>query len=658
MHKILIANRGEIALRIMRTCQQMAIRTVAVYSEADQQAPFVDFADEAVALGGMSPTESYLDQKKIIQAAQLAGAEAIHPGYGFLSENADFARLCQEEGIIFIGPSPEAITAMGSKAEAKKIMQKNDVPTIPGYEGENQDVDHLIAQGKKIGFPLLVKASAGGGGKGMKIVRTEDQLKPAIESAKREARNSFGHDHLILEKYFESVRHIEIQIIGDQHGQMIHLGERECSVQRRYQKIIEEAPSPFLDATLRNKMGWVGIRAGQAIDYSNAGTVEFIVDEEKNFYFLEVNTRLQVEHPVTEYVTGVDLVEMQIEVARGKPLPFLQEDLQISGHAIEYRIYAEEPQKDFSPAIGTLHQWSVPEGIRVDSGVQSGSEVSTFYDPMLAKVILHGKTREEIVEKSPYLLSEITALGVQTNQAFLVKLVREEAFQKGQIDTQFIEKHPHLLADLAPSPAAWTEAAMATLLYDWSKRQEERKILPHFPAGWRNNFYQPLFQKYQTAQGEEMKLSYRHLGDQRFEVQIHHESISEPETEQITLLSVDRQQVTFQRGQLREKLRLAVHGDDIFVKHEEHQIHLKRIPRLPETQNQLAQGSYQAPMPGEVVKIMVETGQAVQSGDPLLIINSMKMENTIYAFAEGTVEEIYVQERDLIQADDLLVKIG
>ncbi|MFT5310058.1 MAG: acetyl/propionyl-CoA carboxylase alpha subunit, partial [Bacteroidia bacterium] len=409
INTILIANRGEIASRIIRTCKKMGIRSVAIYSDSDRGAPYAREADQAVHIGGNELASSYLNQDKLISTAQKVGADAIHPGFGFLSENAGFAQKVQDAGLIFIGPRPEAIDAMGSKSKAKDIMRKHDVPVIPGYQGEDQSVERLSAEALKMGFPVLLKAAAGGGGKGMRIVESEKELKASIEGAKREGLSSFGNDELIIEKYFPTSRHIEFQIFGDQHGNAIHILERECSIQRRYQKIIEESPSPALTDALRSEMGEAAVKAAKSLNYDNAGTVEFILSDKNEFFFLEVNTRLQVEHPVTEEISGLDLVQMQIEVAEGRPLSVTQEDIKGNGYAIECRLYAEDAANDFMPATGTILKWATPEidGLRIETGVESGSVISTHYDPMIAKLITHGKDRTEAQRKMSAALANL-----------------------------------------------------------------------------------------------------------------------------------------------------------------------------------------------------------------------------------------------------------
>ena len=441
--KILVANRGEIAVRIIKACQEMNIKTVAIYTNVDSDAPHVHLADETINLGDPTPIESYLNIPKIIKIAQETNAEAIHPGYGFLAENPDFAKSCIDVGIIFIGPKPNVIALMGDKIEAKKTMQKAGVPVIPGYNGEKQDAQTLIKEGKKIGFPLLVKAAAGGGGKGMRVVHSQDKLEESIESAKRESKSAFGDDTVFLEKYLDKPRHIEFQILSDEHGNTIHLFERECSIQRRHQKIIEETPSPVMNPDLREKMGLSAVSAAKTVGYTNAGTVEFMVDGNLNFYFMEMNTRLQVEHPITELTTGIDLVKWQIRIASGKELTLKQNDLFQRGHAIECRIYAEDPSNGFLPSVGTLEKVEVPTGpnIRDDSGIHSGMKITPYYDPMLAKLVTYSENRNECINKMIWALSRYIILGVTTNVPFLKKVLEHEEFKKGNITTHFIENY-------------------------------------------------------------------------------------------------------------------------------------------------------------------------------------------------------------------------
>jgi len=441
--KVLIANRGEIAVRIIKACQEMGVNTVAIYSDVDKEAPHVQLAGEAINLGDPTPIESYLNIPKIIKIAKETGAEGIHPGYGFLAENPDFAQSCNDIGIKFIGPPPKVISLMGDKIAAKTTMQKANVPVIPGYHGEKQDNVSLIKEGKKIGFPLLVKAAAGGGGKGMRIVHSEELLEQSIESAKRESKSAFGDDTVFLEKYLDKPRHIEFQILADEHGNVIHLFERECSVQRRHQKIIEETPSPVMTPQLREKMGKAAVAAAKAAGYTNAGTVEFMVDGNLNFYFMEMNTRLQVEHPITEMTTGIDLAKWQLRIACGEKLKPKQSDLSQRGHAIECRIYAEDPSNGFLPSIGTLTKVDAPTGpnIRNDTGIYTGMEVTPYYDPMLAKLVTYAENRTESINKMIWALSHYVVMGVTSNISFLKTVIEHEEFKKGNITTHFVDDY-------------------------------------------------------------------------------------------------------------------------------------------------------------------------------------------------------------------------
>src|SRR5690554_5520099 len=468
--RILIANRGEIACRVIRTARRMGIRTVAAFSEADAGAQHVRMADEAHPVGGPRPQESYLHGEAILEAARRSGAQAVHPGYGFLSENAEFAEAVEAAGIAFIGPKASSMRKMGSKAGAKELMDAAGVPVVPGYTGEDQSPELLAREAERIGFPLMIKAAHGGGGKGMRIVRTAAEFLPALESCRREAANAFGRDRVLLERYIESPRHIEIQVFGDAHGNVIHLNERECSAQRRYQKVLEESPSPFLTPRLRAAMGEAAVLAARAIDYTNAGTVEFIVDPDGGFYFMEINTRLQVEHPVTEMTTGLDLVEWQLRVAAGEPLPLAADAVRSDGHAIEVRLYAEDPDAGFLPASGRLHHLRLPEAsphVRIDAGVARGDAVSIFYDPMIAKLIVHDRDRPAALARLREALAACSVDGPKTNIAFLEALVRHPAVVEARIDTGYLDRHLDEFTgqpDDAVDPCLLYAAATAALL--------------------------------------------------------------------------------------------------------------------------------------------------------------------------------------------------
>ena len=650
---ILIANRGEIASRIIRTCQKMGIRSIAVFSEADRDAPFVQEASLAVFIGESSPNASYLDQDKIIAAAKRTGADAIHPGYGFLSENVSFATRCKQEEITFIGPHPEAIEAMGSKSKAKELMQKHEVPIVPGYQGKDQSIATLSKAAKDIGFPVLLKATAGGGGKGMRIVEKATEVEAAIQAAKRESLNAFGDDELIVEKYIASGRHIEFQIFGDQHGNTIHLLERECTIQRRYQKVIEESPSPIMTPALRQTMGNAAVKAAKALQYDNAGTVEFIYDDKTgDFYFLEVNTRLQVEHPVTEEITGLDLVKLQIESAQGLPLSLQQADIKGTGYAIEARLYAEDPTNNFLPVTGTIHQFNYPEleGLRMETAIQSGSEISIYYDPMIAKIVIWGETRPEAHRKMQYVLRNMVCLGTTNNQNFLLHLLENEAFQKGEYDTHFIQKQIDCNSIGEKTQAANTLAGIATTLYGWQYREKSRKLLRSMPSGWRNSFSNYQQESY-TFGSATQTLKYRYL-NKNFTF------ISEEKEYLIRLIDASDSYVRFEYDGLQYHFSIALSGNNYFLHQEQFgDFHLIQQDRFPAKAIEKVKGGFEAPMPSQIVKILVEVGQEVKAGEGLIVLSSMKMENTIEALEDGKVEEIYTAEGENVEAGFLLLKL-
>ena len=648
---ILIANRGEIASRVIRTCRRMGIRSVAVFSEADRDHPFVEEADLAIHIGESAPAVSYLDQDKIIEAAKRSGAEAIHPGYGFLSENAGFARRCKEEGIIFIGPHPEAIEAMGSKSRAKALMEESGVPVVPGYRGDDQTSETLTAEANRIGYPVLLKATAGGGGKGMRIVHSEAEVAGAIEAAKREALSAFGDDELLVEKYVASGRHIEFQIFGDQHGNAIHLLERECTIQRRYQKVIEESPSPVMDEALRQKMGEAAVNAAKALNYDNAGTVEFIYDDKSGeFYFLEVNTRLQVEHPVTEEITGLDLVKLQIESAQGQALSVSQDQVAGCGYAVECRLYAEDPANNFLPVTGTVHRFELPEveGLRVESAIRSGSEISVWYDPMIAKLIVWDAIRSNAHRKMKYVLDHMSCLGTTTNQAFLSQLFAHEEFGRGEYNTHFIEEKFNMKAS-DDEEQKW-QAAIAATLRDWSLRESSRSLLRHIPSGWRNNYSDP--QRLHYAIGEtDVAVAYRHLGDRQFE--FHQDEY----VSQVRLLDASNNEVSFELDGIRIQASCMGSASMRYVQLPANSIQLELKPRFPEVGGDAGDGGYTAPMPSQVIKVMVKAGDKVEEGDTLLILSSMKMESSVLAHTSGTIQEVFVEDGQHVEAGGELIRM-
>ena len=654
LSSVLVANRGEIASRIFRSCRKMGVKSIAVFSEADRSAPFVAEADMAVFIGDSQPTASYLDQDKIIQVAKQVGADAIHPGYGFLSENAGFARRCAAEGLIFIGPNPKAIEAMGSKAEAKAIMEAHGVPVVPGYQGEDQETEKLIQVAKEVGFPLLLKATAGGGGKGMRIVREAEGLEAAIGAAQREARNAFGDDRLIIEKYVESGRHIEFQIFGDQHGNAIHILERECSIQRRYQKVIEESPSPVMTETLRNQMGEAAVKAAKALQYDNAGTVEFIYDDHSgDFYFLEVNTRLQVEHPVTEEITGLDLVQMQLESAMGKPLSLQQADIKSRGYAIEARLYAEDASNNFLPVTGKIHRFAWPEleGLRVETAVQSGSEISIFYDPMIAKLIVWDKDRASAHRKLAYVLRRLQCLGLKTNQDFLLQLLQHPDFLAGQYNTHFIAEKMNLDQLSTLESQAQDFAAIASTVINWKEREDSRTLLRSLPSGWRNSFYEAQRVGY-LAGDKEVQLRYRkEASGFAFEV--------EDRAYQVNLVDSTKDLIRLEINGIQYPFHWVKEGAQFYLQQESlGSLAVEEMDRFPSQGTEEVSGGYVAPMPSQVVKILVEAGQQVSAGQELIVLSSMKMENTLTATGDGVVAEIYAEEGGNVPAGFLLLQLN
>ncbi len=652
--KVLVANRGEIARRIFRTCRDLGIETVAVFSDADAEMPFVREADQTVHIGPAPSAESYLKTEAILAAAQRTGADAIHPGYGFLSENAGFARAVAAAGLVFIGPSPEAIDAMGSKKEAKARVGGAGVPVVPGYDGADQDPKVLAQKALEVGFPVLLKASAGGGGKGMKRVDQESELADAIESARREGENAFGDGTLLVEKYVERPRHVEVQILGDTHGEVIHLFERECSIQRRHQKVLEEAPSPALDDALRAKMGAAAIAAAKSIGYHNAGTVEFILAPSGEFYFLEVNTRLQVEHPVTEMITGLDLVALQIRVAEGRPLGIAQDALRIDGAAIEARVYAEDPAGGFLPQSGPVLDWHLPamEGVRSDSGVETGAEVGIHYDPMMAKIIAHGPDRRTAIRRLRGALRQLSVQGLTTNRAFLVQVLEHPAFLAGELHTHFIDEH--LAERLAPTvdPETLRRALIAVALDDHERRRASSP-LPSIPSGFRNNAHTP--QRLRLALGEtEHEVAYRHHARERgrFTFTVGDASVA------ARVLDRGERTLRFEVDGLRQTARIVDAGERVFVQLDGQAFALRRVPRFPDRTAEVPAGACVAPMPGKVIEVRVAEGDAVEAGQVLLVMEAMKMEHKVTAPEAGTVESLHAAVGDQVEADAVLAVVG
>jgi acetyl/propionyl-CoA carboxylase alpha subunit len=651
IRKLLVANRGEIARRIMRTCRDLGIATVAVHSDPDTAAPFVREADEAVSLGGSTPAESYLRIDALVEAAVAAGADAVHPGYGFLSENAAFAQACIDAGLLWVGPPPPAIDAMGSKLAARALMADSGVPVLAGEDLTGVPGDDLEAVADRIGWPVLVKASAGGGGRGMRIVRAPDRLHDAVAGARREAAAAFGDDTVFLERYVDDPRHIEIQIFGDREGTLIHLFERECSIQRRHQKIIEEAPSPVMTPKLREAMGAAAVAAGRAIAYVGAGTVEFLVAPSGEFFFLEVNTRLQVEHGVTEAVTGLDLVALQLSVAEGDPLPHEARRAVITGHAIEARLYAEDPGNDFLPSAGTVETFDVPTGpgARLDSGIEAGSVVSVNYDPMLAKVIAHGATRAHAVRKLATTLRRARIHGVTTNRDLLVGVLEHHEFAAGRIDTHFLERNPPAgLGGGIDDPAEAAHCLLAAALAEQSRHRRRARVWAQAPSGWRNNRSTLQIRHYNGELGRS-EVGYALGRDARVEV--------DGSPLDIELGDVSPDQVELIVDGVRRRYAVHIQGPSVWVDTARGCVHVEREPRFPEAGAALAAGSLVAPMPATVASVAVSKGDWVASGQQLLVLEAMKMEHAVTAPITGTVSAVNVEAGVTVGAGAVLIVI-
>ena len=646
IQKILIANRGEIARRIARTCHRLGIGTVAVYSEADRGALHAREAREAVEIGPAPSRDSYLRIDNILRAAERTGCGAVHPGYGFLAENAEFAACVLHAGMKFIGPIPDAIRKMGLKSTARAIAAGAQVPTVPGYNGEDQDDATLSREARRIGFPVLIKASAGGGGKGMRLVRSEDELAEALQAARREAASAFGNGDLLLEKYIEGARHVEIQILGDLHGNLIHLGERECSIQRRHQKIIEESPSPAVNDHLRARMGEAAVSIGKAIGYSSAGTVEFLLAPSGEFYFIEVNTRIQVEHPVTEAVTGLDLVELQIAVAEGHSLPVTQEQVHFHGHAIEARLYAEDPANDFLPSTGRVLSVRFPDRVRVDHAIEDGTDVTVYYDPMLAKLIAHGGTRAEAMRTLETALAETRVLGVTTNRDFLLRVLAAESFRKGDTHTGLLSEMPAPAED----PNAEAVALAVTAVYLDRAAIASRAFLKRIPANFRNNPYRDPSVKLERN-GRTGVVSWRSAGD------LYHVRIGDA-TIEVRVLDWSEGRLRAAVDGVQATYDFAREGDRFWVESPGGSHVIVKAPRYPAAAGAAEQETANAPMPGLVLRIPVELGQEVQPGQPLIILEAMKMEQTIRAGVHGSVKAILVKVGDIIAPGQMLIEIG
>ncbi|MDO7895536.1 acetyl/propionyl/methylcrotonyl-CoA carboxylase subunit alpha [Pseudomonas citrulli] len=648
-HKLLIANRGEIACRIQRTAQALGYRTVAVFSEADADALHVRLADEAVLIGPASVQQSYLAPAAILEAARRTGADAIHPGYGFLAEHAGFARACAAAGIVFIGPSPEAIELMGSKRRSKIAMLAAGVPCIAGYEGDAQDDDSLHREAARIGYPLMIKASAGGGGRGMRLVRRAEDLAEQLRTARSEALHGFGDDELILEQALPDPRHVEVQIFGDHHGHLIHLGERDCSIQRRHQKIIEEAPCPVMTAERRQAMGEAALKAGRAVDYVGAGTVEFLLAADGRFYFLEMNTRLQVEHPVTELVTGQDLVAWQLDVAAGRPLPLRQDQVHLDGHAMEVRLYAEDPAADFLPQAGRLIGWEPParEGVRIDHGLREGQAITPFYDPMLGKLIAHGATREQARRRLLRAVEDCVLLGVQSNQRLLAGLLAHPRFIDGDFGTGFIEQHLSEHAALQAQVPTTEQLAIATALFYQRDRARHATDL----GGWRNNASTPL--RYRIGQ-DERDWTLDLLAEPDGTLKVHHAGRSI----ELKWLDVDPSGAALMLDGVRQQHRWRLKGSDLWLFTRPGGLHLQdRTRAAVAPAASTGDGLLQAPMDGAIVEVLVSEGTVVRQGQLLMVLEAMKMEHPLKAGLDGVVRQVQVKRGEQVRHQQVLLRV-
>ncbi|SOE39647.1 acetyl/propionyl/methylcrotonyl-CoA carboxylase subunit alpha [Delftia acidovorans] len=667
--KILIANRGEIACRVAASARRMGVRTVAVYSDADARAKHVQACDEAVHIGGSAPKDSYLRWERILEAAKATGAQAIHPGYGFLSENEEFAQACADAGLVFIGPPPSAIRAMGLKAASKQLMEKAGVPLVPGYHGADQDPQLLQREADRIGYPVLIKASAGGGGKGMRLVERSEDFAAALASCQREAINSFGDDAVLVEKYVLRPRHIEIQVFGDTQGNCVYLFERDCSVQRRHQKVLEESPAPGMTPALRQKMGEAAVAAAQAVNYVGAGTVEFIVEqpggydqpEAMKFYFMEMNTRLQVEHPVTEAITGEDLVDWQLRVASGLPLPKRQDELRITGHAIEARICAENPDNGFLPATGTLHVYRKPDcasfhvgDVRVDDGVREGDAISPFYDSMIAKLIVHGDTREQALARLDAALAETRIVGLATNVQFLRLVIASDAFATAKLDTALIEREKQHLFHQQRLPQAQAVAAAVAQVLQAERAQETADPFSR-RDGWRSHGVAE--RRWDFRQGEAAvpaRLRYLHDGALQL-------AVGEGESLAEGLLSWQQAgdgafDVQFAGQRLRAQVHVLGEQCHLFAPQGAAVLGLAD-PLAHAGEVQSEGGRLTAPMPGKVVSFVVKAGDKVSKGQPLAVMEAMKMEHTIAAPGDGVVAELLYAPGDQVTEGSELLRL-
>jgi geranyl-CoA carboxylase alpha subunit len=643
--KILIANRGEIALRIMRTARRLGYGVVAVYSDADRDARHVREADQAVRIGEALPAKSYLNIEAIIEAAKAGGADAVHPGYGFLAENANFASACRDAGLVFIGPSPEAISAMGNKAGAKQIMQAAGVPCVPGYQGADQSDAVMLQEADKIGFPVMIKAVAGGGGRGMRLVADAASFPEMLRGARSEAQGAFGDATVILERAIADPRHIEIQVFGDAFGNAVHLGERDCSVQRRHQKLIEEAPSPAVSRELRARMGAVAVAAVKSLRYEGAGTLEFLLDASGSFYFMEMNTRLQVEHPVTEAITGLDLVELQLRVAAGEPLGQAQDDIRFSGHAIEVRLCSEDAARDFMPQSGRMALWQMPENIRVEHALQSGAEIPPFYDSMIAKLVSHGATRDEARRRLISGLEQAVAFGVTTNQAFLAACLSHPAFAAGEATTAFIERHR---GELVPSHEVAADIGLAALLLyvshpDAPLWRNGRTLAGTFPLPFRIGLGEAVHEAESFRERDGGYVADVGSHAQRFDIE-----------------ELGRDAIRFRKDGVTEQAKFLRDGDRLFILHRGTTLSIRDLTLAAPVSAAASggDGKVRAAMNGRVVAVLVKSGDRVAAGQPVMTLEAMKMEHVHTAGIAGVISAIDVAEGEQVTTGKVVVEIA
>ena len=653
INSILIANRGEIVSRIIKTCQQMGITSIAVYSDIDKSSNYIKKADQAYYIGGNQPNESYLNIDKIISVAKKVKVDAIHPGYGFLSENVHFAKRCEKEKIIFIGPNIQSMELMSSKSEARKHLEKIGIEMVPGYASDKKDLKTYLKEAKRIGYPIIVKPALGGGGKGIRIVNKESDFKELLSQAQRESKNAFGDDKILIEKYITDGRHIEIQLLGDKYNNLIHLYERECTIQRRYQKIIEESPSPAIDNSTRKAMCDSALSIGKSLNYDSLGTVEYIYDiKTKKFYFLEVNTRLQVEHSVTEQLVNLDLVKLQIEVALGQKLNLTQNEIKPIGYSLELRIYAEDPKNNFTPSSGRIEKFICPDrdNVRTETDLNNKSLIPINYDPLLAKIIICCESREKSINKMNHFLSEMVILGIDHNQDFLKNILSHKDFITGNYNTHFVKNNLNNLN--SNNEESLSPFIICASLHDWENRNKKRTLLKGLPSGWRNNFFKGQKSSYIFSNNDEIQCNYKFISSNNFDFKIINKNYK------VELIDSSEELITIEINNEIFKFHIIEKENKIFIKNNKlGNFKLLKKDQYPIPKSSINEGSYLAPMPSLIINVLVKKGQKIKKNDPLIVISSMKMESTITALKDGKVESILVKENQNVDASTELIKI-